>query len=379
MAIFVHIAEKLIPLITIYISIQLVTPKKNSFGIYIGMYGGSTALYALYLLLVQQDPIFPMWLYLLLVLIPSACLFSFLSIYSDFRTIVSFNLAHTLSLILLFIPYPLRLLFSSPLVGDCVLCATLVLLLVRLVFGRPLFRRYRALIAGVTIGWSVTFLATTMIYFMLLFTAAYPLPLSERSEYYPVFFCLCMSALALYGAFARFLYLQKQVCDLNLQLESEKNWHDIAYKDGLTGMANRMAYIERISEIERAAAPDDEVYAVMIDLNGFKKINDTHGHHFGDLILQKAALRISECFEAYACEVFRIGGDEFAVIATRLSEEALNTLLAELLDERVHDEVGCSLSIGYAKVDFTENNAMETAFIRADSAMYRAKSALPRR
>ena len=188
-----------------------------------------------------------------------------------------------------------------------------------------------------------------------------------------------MSALALYGAFARFLYLQKQVCDLNLQLENEKNWHDIAYKDGLTGMANRMAYIERISEIERAAAPDDESYAIMIDLNGFKKINDTHGHHFGDLILQRVALRISECFAPYACEVFRIGGDEFAVIAPRLSEEILNTLLAELLDEKVHDEVGCSLSIGYAKVDFTENNAMETAFIRADSAMYRAKSASPRR
>lgn len=379
MTLLVHIAEKLIPLITIYISIQLITPKHNNLGVRIGMYGGPTALYALYLLLVQQDPLFPMWLYLLLVLIPSACLFSFLSVYSDFRAIVSFNLVNTLSLILLFIPYPLHLLFSSPIVGDSVLVATLVLLVLLLCFGKPLFCRYRALVAGVTIGWAVTCLATTMIYFMLLFTAAYPTPLSERSEYYPVFFCLCMSALALYGAFARFLFLQKQVCDLNVQLESEKQWHDIAYKDGLTGMANRMAYIERISEIERSAKSEDEVFAVMIDLNGFKKINDTHGHHFGDLILKRVAERIGICVSPYTCECFRIGGDEFAIIASNLSEEALGGLIAALLDERAHDEIGCSLSVGYAKVDFTENNAMETAFIRADSAMYRAKSSLPGR
>ena len=100
----------------------------------------------------------------------------------------------------------------------------------------------------------LTSVATAMIYFVLLLSAAYPSPLTERTEYYPIFFCLCLSALALYGVFARFLYQQKQVRDLNLRLKNEKNWHKIAYEDSLTGIGNRMAYMEHISTIDRSQA-----------------------------------------------------------------------------------------------------------------------------
>lgn len=367
-----HISESLIPFIGILISIQLMTLKNHRFTTYAWTYGSSTVLYALFLYLAHLQPVSVVLLFLIVVLVPLALLLSHLSVYPDLRFIVSFSLISTLTLILLFLPNLLREWFS-PIVGDvadAVVCFGMLLLLC---LGRPLFRRYRKLINAIESGWMLTSVATAMIYFVLLLSAAYPSPLTERTEYYPIFFCLCISALALYGVFARFLYQQKQVRDLNLRLKNEKNWHKIAYEDSLTGIGNRMAYMEHISTIERAAKHEDRVFAVMIDLNGFKKINDTHGHHFGDITLKKAANVLCETFKGENYTTFRIGGDEFAVIAKQVSSAELEEKISYLCDDRTAEEIGCSFSIGFAAANFEQNNALETAFIRADNAMYSTK------
>lgn len=152
----------------------------------------------------------------------------------------------------------------------------------------------------------------------------------------------------------------------------ERKWHDVAYKDGLTMLDNRMSYIEEIDVIERTLNKQTVVHAVMIDVDNFKKINDSLGHRFGDTVLKKTADFIRQYFPSENCKAYRIGGDEFAVIVNGTTTETLGEQI-EHITKISMEQIGCSLSIGYARVKFGLNKAMETAFENADKNMYLMK------
>lgn len=84
----------------------------------------------------------------------------------------------------------------------------------------------------------------------------------------------------------------------------------LAYHDALTGLANRILFLDRL-KAELAACGTPAV--LMLDLDGFKPVNDQHGHNAGDHLLQVVALRLSRCLRD-AGTVARLGGDEFAVL-----------------------------------------------------------------
>lgn len=84
----------------------------------------------------------------------------------------------------------------------------------------------------------------------------------------------------------------------------------MAYLDGLTGLGNRRAFDEAI---ERATALGRRVQLVLLDLNGFKDVNDRQGHQAGDALLNATGQRLSAAFPPPA-QIFRLGGDEFAVL-----------------------------------------------------------------
>lgn len=88
----------------------------------------------------------------------------------------------------------------------------------------------------------------------------------------------------------------------------------LAYHDGLTGIGNRTAFEERLSELEKAKDTAAPVGIVMFDVNDLKYVNDNLGHPLGDSMIRKAAEIVSSAFESDGAECFRIGGDEFAVI-----------------------------------------------------------------
>lgn len=158
----------------------------------------------------------------------------------------------------------------------------------------------------------------------------------------------------------------------NIQQLEEKKWHDAAYKDELTLLHNRRSYIEEMDAIERTSNTQTVVHAVMIDVDNFKKVNDSFGHRFGDSVLKKTADFIREYFPTENCKAFRIGGDEFAVIVNGTTTEALGTQIEHIAQISM-EQIGCSLSIGYARVKFGINKAMETAFEYADRNMYLMK------
>ncbi len=305
----------------------------------------------------------------LIMSLPSFLAFWLLSRYKDARFFVTFCFVDTVTLIIAFLSRALAIIGGTPgALAGCVF--TLVLFSTIYVVGRPYFPRYRELLERVPDGWGSMMVATLLIYILMIFTPAYPKPMIQRTEYLPQYFLLSATVIAFYVVFIITLLQKRRLHELNIRLSNERKWHDMAYVDGLTQLPNRMAYIERINALSRSE-DNSTIHAVIVDIDGFKAINDTFGHHTGDRKLQQAAALFAKIFAEPSYQVFRIGGDEFAIIAINVSPEALEEKLLQLNDP--YDEVDCVFSYGHSAVRENENNAMENAFIRADAAMYQQK------
>lgn len=307
-----------------------------------------------------------------IVSLPSFLLFFCFSKYKDFRFFVVFCFLDTIALILTFFSRATAFLIhpSFEMYTALLIC---ILLLFFYIFGKNQFKRYRELLGSVKDGWKSMTLSVLMIYLLLIFAAAYPVPLIERTEFFPVYGFMCVTILSFYVVFILSVFQKKKLYDMNVQLENEKKWHKIAYKDGLTGTKNRMAYIEEINELERNISADDELYAIMLDINKFKRINDTYGHHAGDELLKNAANVLSDIFPSPAYELYRIGGDEFAIIALKITNEELLKKVNQVKNVKFETFDNCTFSLGYSMVQNEQNNAIESAFKRADKAMYKDK------
>ena len=157
------------------------------------------------------------------------------------------------------------------------------------------------------------------------------------------------------------------------RLNDRESRRKMAYIDALTGIKNRMAYIEQINALERKANAKDTVHVIMLDIDDFKSINDTFGHRVGDRTLIKSAHLLNNIFNEDGFEVFRIGGDEFAVIAHNVAKDSLLQKIKYIESMDQCYEIGCTVSLGCSCVDFTQNNAMENAFIRAGRELYNKK------
>lgn len=151
----------------------------------------------------------------------------------------------------------------------------------------------------------------------------------------------------------------------------------LAHYDPLTGLANRSSFADAATQAVARADRQKQMLAVMmIDLDGFKQINDTLGHEAGDQILQEVGVRMRCVFREYDV-VARFGGDEFAVMVTDVeSVESLSAMVQRLLaslaqpigsrDSQVTASVGIAL--------FPTAGRSPARLLRsADMAMYKAK------
>ncbi|MEW6445222.1 MAG: diguanylate cyclase [Pseudomonadota bacterium] len=155
----------------------------------------------------------------------------------------------------------------------------------------------------------------------------------------------------------------------------------LAYYDPLTQLANRRRLRERMNALFKTPLPAERAHAalVMIDLDGFKDVNDRLGHEAGDHLLREIANRMREQVRAHDM-VARLGGDEFAILLTHLRtpeelEHPLDALLERIGDDiRLGDQLArISASMG---VSFYPDDAEtpDDMFRHADIAMYRAKA-----
>ena len=153
----------------------------------------------------------------------------------------------------------------------------------------------------------------------------------------------------------------------------------LAMQDGLTGLANRRYFDEQIKRaMHHANRQKRQVGLMVCDLNKFKVINDTYGHHIGDEILINFA-RALETSVRDSDSVFRFGGDEFSIIVEDASDNSLSVIENRIQHNLEQDpllskyNVGCSL--GYTFMNRADD---ETSFFeRADQALYRQKMNYP--
>jgi diguanylate cyclase (GGDEF)-like protein/PAS domain S-box-containing protein len=155
----------------------------------------------------------------------------------------------------------------------------------------------------------------------------------------------------------------------------------LAYSDSLTGLANRTSFGPSLDQaVQRARRRNSKLALVFIDLDGFKQVNDLHGHDAGDALLVQLANRLRGNLRASDL-IARLGGDEFVVVVEEVQESApIETVAKKLLAETVRPyplpsvEVTVTASIGISI--FPDDAADGQALMKhADTAMYAAKQA----
>ena len=167
--------------------------------------------------------------------------------------------------------------------------------------------------------------------------------------------------------------------DVSDRLALEDQLRHQAFHDGLTGLANRTLFEDRLLHALQAARRRGDLLAVLfLDLDDFKTINDSLGHVTGDTVLREVAERVGRCLRAVDTAA-RLGGDEFAILLEQVGDEQE----ALLVGERLLDELGPPVVVegreltvgGSVGIAFAHDGATVDELLRnADAAMYAAKS-----
>jgi diguanylate cyclase (GGDEF)-like protein/PAS domain S-box-containing protein len=175
--------------------------------------------------------------------------------------------------------------------------------------------------------------------------------------------------------------------DISQRRASEEKVQRLAFFDALTGLPNRRLLMDRMSMAMVTGARHKRKSALLfVDLDNFKTINDTRGHHLGDLLLERVATLLSACVRA-GDTVARLGGDEFVVMLEYLDEDdAQAANQAEIVGDKIlkaldvphlldRHECHCTASLGITLFGGIRREDVEEPLKRADLAMYQAKVA----
>jgi diguanylate cyclase (GGDEF)-like protein len=166
--------------------------------------------------------------------------------------------------------------------------------------------------------------------------------------------------------------------EMSRRISAEHRARELAYQDPLTGLANRRQFSEALDVALKSPAGSDAVHALfMCDLNGFKQVNDIHGHGVGDELLIVVAQRLQQVVRANDL-VARLGGDEFAILAQHLmGPEAAATLAQRIIsavgEPIVIGNVRHSIGIGIG-ISLLSGETTVESLRKADLALYRAKA-----
>jgi diguanylate cyclase (GGDEF)-like protein/PAS domain S-box-containing protein len=169
--------------------------------------------------------------------------------------------------------------------------------------------------------------------------------------------------------------------DISERKAAETRIAKLARTDPLTGLANRMTFSDQLRQAFAAAQRGARSFAVLyLDLDRFKEVNDTLGHHAGDRLLQEVSRRLRDVTREIDI-VARLGGDEFAIVQTGIEDSTAAGTLAEKLIEIVSapyvidgNDLRIGVSIGISLYEGSVGSP-DALLMQADQALYRAKHA----
>ena len=173
------------------------------------------------------------------------------------------------------------------------------------------------------------------------------------------------------------IFLFREITDnVNLLKELE----NAAYIDSLTGLYNRKHFTELAAvNINRALRLGQSIFTAMLDLDFFKRVNDTHGHVAGDQVLKKTAEIIHNTIRSYDL-LGRYGGEEFVLLLTGLDQtEALKLMerIRENMESNIteYEDIVIKTTCSIGLAEFTRKDSLESSIKKADEALYAAKNA----
>src|SRR5882672_360370 len=182
------------------------------------------------------------------------------------------------------------------------------------------------------------------------------------------------------------------VHDITRRKDTEEQIRRLAYYDPLTGLPNRLLFTEQLSRaLAHAERHRGRIATMFVDLDNFKRVNDTLGHRAGDQLLREASARLSAVLRAHDSvardaaaaddnSIARLGGDEFIVLlndvpqaqdAAGAARRLVDTLAEPFTIEG--NEIFCSGSVGVS-IYPEDGSDVDTLLMNADAAMYRAKA-----
>ncbi|WP_327349418.1 MULTISPECIES: diguanylate cyclase domain-containing protein [unclassified Streptomyces] len=163
------------------------------------------------------------------------------------------------------------------------------------------------------------------------------------------------------------------------QAERLEEVRKLAFTDPLTGLANRRSVDVRLDEaVEQHRADGAVVSLVVCDLNGLKRVNDTHGHAVGDRLLERFGSVLSRCGAMLpGALAARLGGDEFCLLVVGPESDDVIRVATELCDRAAELELGDGVACGIASTGDPIGPVVSARrlFRLADAAQYRAKAA----
>lgn len=169
------------------------------------------------------------------------------------------------------------------------------------------------------------------------------------------------------------------ILDITDRKIAEEKLNYLAYYDKLTDLPNRRLFIDRLQQTMKEATRNEQLVAVLfIDIDHFKKINDSMGHEAGDILLKEAAQRLASCIRL-SDTLARLGGDEFTLVLSSLQHANDAISVAENILQCFSTpfniksvELFISVSIGITLYPLDDNSA-DDLLRNADTAMYHAK------
>jgi diguanylate cyclase (GGDEF)-like protein len=166
--------------------------------------------------------------------------------------------------------------------------------------------------------------------------------------------------------------------DITSLIRMMQKLEQAAYTDALTGLYNRRHFMElAVMQFERAKRENTVCHVMMLDLDFFKNINDTHGHMAGDAVLRNVSVCIKECVRSYDL-VARYGGEEFVVMISDSDEETALRLAERIRcyvadNPCLYEEGSLPITFSIGVASCAEADSFDTLLRYADEAMYAAK------